>query len=146
MIEAQRSSDWTFARAREPLLAQWQPGELLYPEAAELRARWRVELGERGDLAAAIAIVDAQLQRVSLPRILLYRAEIAARDGRKDLAWLSLDALAEKGMAAMPAVLQRGLALARELGPPPSPDLPARLVRLANRRNAAAPGAAPLAD
>src|SRR5262249_40197671 len=115
-------------------------------EAAELRARWRVELGARDDLDAAIAIIDAQLETVSLPRILLYRAEIAARDGRRDLAWLSLHALTEKGMAAMPAVVQRGLALARELGAPPSPEIPARLARLANRRSAAAPGAAPFAD
>ncbi len=130
MIEAHRTSDPNAARERDALLAQWGPGELLYPEAAELRMRWRLERGGAGEIAAALEIADALLSCTSLPRLLLYRAEIAARLGRKDLAWLSLHALADDGARASPAVVARGRALARELGPPPSPEIVARLDRL----------------
>jgi spermidine synthase len=140
VVEAQRSGDPAFARAHDEPLAQWQPGELLYPEAAELRVRWRLELGEPADLGAALGIVDTVLEFGSLPRLLLFRAEIAAREGKTDVAWLSLHALAEKGMRATPAVAKRGLALARQLGPPLSVEIMPKLERIANRR-AAAPAA-----
>src|SRR5262249_6510707 len=52
VIDAQRSGDRAVARDREAALAQWQPGELLYPDAAELRVGWRLELGQPADLDA----------------------------------------------------------------------------------------------
>jgi hypothetical protein len=140
VVLGQRTPDLEFARAHDEQLAQWQPGELLYPEAAELRVRWRLELGERADLAPALGILDTRLEHGKLPRLLLFRAEIAARDGKTDLAWFSLDALGEAGIQSAPGVAKRGLALARELGPPPSEEIVAKLDRLASR-HAAGPSA-----
>jgi spermidine synthase len=134
VIEAQRASDSIPARERDALLAQWKPGELLYPEAAELRIRWRLEHGGATDFAAAMEIADTLLSCTSMPRLLLYRAELAARLGKNDVAWLSLHALSDEGARAAPAVIARSRALARELGPPPSPEIVARLDRLASRR------------
>jgi spermidine synthase len=132
VIETQRDDDWSRARANDALLAQWLPGELLYLEAAEQRLRWRLQLGERSDLEAGLPIVDTVLARGSLPRFLVYRAEIAARLERRDLAWVTLHALvSETTGRAAPAVAQRALALARSLGPPPIPGIGAALEQLA---------------
>jgi spermidine synthase len=135
VIEAQRG-DRQLARARDALLAQWQPGELLYSQAAEQRARWRLELGGPSELDEAMAILDTLLETRLLPRLFLLRAEIAARQGHRDVAWLSLQALSEHGAA--PGVAERGLALAQSLGPSPSRALLPKLDRLARRRAAAA--------
>jgi len=132
-----RRGDTAFARARDEQLAQWQPGELLYPEAAEERVRWRLERGEPGDFDAALPIVDAALECSPQPRLLLYRAEIAARSGRSGLAWLSLHALGERGLQVAPDVAARGLALAHRLGAPPTLETVANLDRLVHRRRAA---------
>ena len=82
-------------------------------------------------------IVDRVLESSVLPRLLLFRAEIAAREGNTDLAWLSLHALSEKGMQAAPAVAKRGLALSRKLGPPPNADLAAKIEGLVKQRGVA---------
>jgi spermidine synthase len=142
VIEAQRSGDRAVARERDEQLAAWQPGELLYPEAVELRARWRIERGEPADLATARELIDELLERISLPRLILFRAEIAAREGDSERAWLALAALGETGRRAVPAILRRGLDLARELGPPPSPEIVAKLDRIVHGR-APLPGPAP---
>ncbi len=135
VIDAQRSRDWARARARDPLLAQWQPGELLYADAAELRVRWRLEIGERAELDTAMQILDTLLARSSLPRLLLYRAEIAARVGAPRLAWLSLHALgADPSARAARPVAERAVELAHELGEPPSPDILPSLEQLSSRR------------
>jgi hypothetical protein len=124
VIDSLRHEDWARARARDALLAQWQPGDLLYLEATEQRVRWRIELGERADLEPALTLVDTVLTRTSLPRFLVYRAEIAARLGRPELAWLSLHALAaDSTTRAAPLVARRALALARKLGEPPLPAI-----------------------
>jgi hypothetical protein len=124
------------ARARRAARAM-AAGELLYAQAAELRARWRFALGGPDELADAAQIIDTLLESVSLPRLLLLRAELAARTRRPQVAWLSLQAISEHPRAASPAVAERGLALARELGPPPSPELVTRLEHLARRAAAA---------
>jgi hypothetical protein len=132
LIEAQRSDDSAVARNNDALLAQWQPGELLYLEAAEQRLRWRIALGEPADLEEAFAIVETVLARISLPRFLVYRAEIAARLERPNVAWLSLHALATDSTGrASPVIAQRALALARSLGEPPSPAIRIGLEQLA---------------
>jgi spermidine synthase len=138
VVEVER--DRGLARARDAVLALWQPGELLYPEAAEQRASWRLDRGEPTDLTEAIEIVDTILECAPMPRLLLFRAETAARSGNRELAWLSLHALSERGMGAAPGVKKRGLALARELGPPPSADIVAKLDRMARGRAARAQG------
>jgi hypothetical protein len=138
VIETQRREDWAAARANDALLAEWHPGELLYLEAAEQRLRWRLELGDRADLEPALAIVDTVIARNSLPRFLLYRAEIAARLDRRDLAWFSLHALiSDTTSRAAPVVAQRALALARELGEPPLPAIRVGLEQLARGGRAA---------
>jgi hypothetical protein len=72
------------------------------------------------------------LARISLPRFLVYRAEIAARLERRDVAWLSLHALATEATGrAAPAIAQRALALARSLGEPPAPAIRIGLEQLA---------------
>ena len=132
VIETVRHEDWARARANDALLAQWQPGEQLYLEAAEQRLRWRIELGERADLEPALALVDTVLTRASLPRFLVYRAEIAARLGRTELAWLSLHALAaDSNTRPAPQVAQRALDLAQKLGEPPLPAIRIGLEQLA---------------
>jgi hypothetical protein len=138
-VVASQRGDREIARANDALLAQWQPGELLYPQAAELRARWRLELGGPAEFDEAMAIIDPLLETVTLPRLLLLRAEVAARQGHRDVAWLSLQALGEQGRSAPPAVVQRGLTLAQGLGPPPSRELLSLLDRLARRPGAAVP-------
>jgi spermidine synthase len=132
VVEAQRRDDLADARARDALLAQWQPGELLYFEAAEQRVRWRLALGERADFEAAFEIVDTVIARIPLPRFLVYRAELAQRLDRRDVAWLTLHSLATEPVArAAPAVAQRALALAHELGEPPLPEIRTGLEQLA---------------
>jgi len=74
-----------------------------------------------------------------VPRLLLYRAEIAARRGQASVAWLSLHALGERAQNAARGVAERGLALARQLGPPPSPVFVAKLEAAAHGRAAALP-------
>ena len=139
VIEAKRAGDISAARARDAALAQWQPGELLFPDAAELRVRWRLDVGGPGELDAAMEIVESLLECTSAPRILLYRAEIAARQGKSRVAWFSLHALSEGGQRAAPGVAQRGLVLARQLGAPPSPVILAKLEATARRLAAAPP-------
>jgi spermidine synthase len=134
-----RDEHWAAgARARDALLAQWQPGEPLYLEAVEQRLRWRIELGDRADLEPGLAIVDTVLTRAQLPRFLLYRAEIAARLERPELAWLSLHSLAaDSNMRPAPQIAQRALALARELGEPPLPAIRVGLEQFAQRGSGA---------
>jgi spermidine synthase len=133
VIETVHDENWTRARANDALLAQWQPGEVLFLEAAEQRLRWRIELGEPAELEPAIAIVDTVLTRNSLPRFLVYRAEIAARLGRPDLAWLSLHAVAaDTNMRPAPQVAQRALDLVQKLGEPPLPAIRAGLDQFAH--------------
>ena len=95
VLEAQRRKDPAFARVHDDELAQWQPGELLFPEAGELRARWRFEIGEPSDRAEALRIVDSVLEPSPIPRMLLLRAELAAKEG-KDRPGLALAALARR--------------------------------------------------
>ncbi len=142
LIEALRSKDLSVARARDAQLAEWRPGDALYGEAVEQRVRWRLELGEPADLEAAMEILETLLERVSLPRLYLYRAEIAARQGNRDVAWRSLQALvSQPAMRAPPAVAERGLAVARALGDPPSPDVVSGLEQLKRGRAASGAGA-----
>jgi hypothetical protein len=113
VVETQRRRRLADARARDALLAQWQPGELLYLEAAEQRVRWRLALGERADFEAALEIVDTVIARTSLPRFLVYRAEIAARLDRRDSRGSRCTRSPTEPSRAPPAVAQRALALAR---------------------------------
>ena len=146
MIESRRRREsWEPTRAVDDQLAQWKPGELLYLEAADLRVGWRLALGSSSEFDEAMEILTPLIERVSLPRFLLYRAQIAMRQGRTTLAWVSLNALAASlvGRSA-PGVAAQGVALARELGEPPDPQILKQLQRIAHgRRPFGAQGMAP---
>ncbi len=142
VIEARRAlelreRDWGAIRALDAELARWQPGELLFEEAAELRVRWRVESGDPRDAADALPLADVLIARDSSAARLLLRARAAARAGRVDLAWITLDAL---GRSAPPrAVAADARALARELGAPPRGEILQRLSPRARRPAAGSP-------
>ncbi len=97
-------------------LARWQPGELLYPEAALARAHWRLATGDTEDAAAALAIVDALLHRQRSGAAYLARTEAARRTGQYDVAWVSLERLSELGSRkAERSDMAKGIALGRAM-------------------------------
>jgi spermidine synthase len=130
------------ARANEERLAQWRPGDLLYPEAAELRVRWRLELGGEAELREAYQILAPLIERAVLPRYLLYRARVAARLGDPRVAWISLQALSTSDRAS-PPVAAEAVALAMELGAPAESKVVQRLQRAMSGRPNPAPAGTP---
>jgi hypothetical protein len=131
------------ARANDERLAQWRPGDLLHPEAAELRVRWRLALGGEAELREAHQILAPLIERAVLPRYLLYRAQVAARLGDPRVAWISLQALSTSDRAS-PPVAAEAVALAMELGVPPDSKVVQRLQRaMGGGRPIPAPAASP---
>ncbi|MDG2333034.1 MAG: fused MFS/spermidine synthase [Myxococcota bacterium] len=85
-----KSGRWEEVAALDGALAQIQAGELIYPEAARLRARWRVASKSPEGAWEAVGIIDPLLARDRSPKDLLIRAKAAKIAGRGDYAWASL--------------------------------------------------------
>ena len=92
------------------------PCELLFPEAARLRAAWRIASGEPRAGDEALAIIDELLTRRTSAGHYLARAEAARLAGRTEYAWASLLRFADllPGEQARP-LAPRALEVARTL-------------------------------
>jgi len=103
-------------QALDESLSQWRPGELLFPEAARLRAAWRIASGEPRAGEEALAIIDGLLTRRTSAGDYLARAEAARLAGRTEYAWASLLRFADllPGEQARP-LAPRALEIARTL-------------------------------
>jgi spermidine synthase len=89
-------SDFRALRALEPELARVGAPSPLEPEAARLRARWRLAEGGAAQLREGLSILDEILARFpSRPRLEL-RAELAAAAGDVDAALASLAELVDR--------------------------------------------------
>jgi spermidine synthase len=95
---ANTSEDWEALRALDPALAGWHPGELMHPEAARLRAQWRIALpGAEAELAQQALEVLAPLLARSTSKVdLMLWASAAVRSGDPELAWAALDGVAQE--------------------------------------------------
>jgi spermidine synthase len=93
LAEAARAGsrgEWQKVRALDPLLANFQAGDLVFPEAARLRIDSRLATGSASEAAAALEIVDSVLRTGWRGEDLLRRARAAAGSDRGDLAWQML--------------------------------------------------------
>ncbi len=127
LIEGWRSAargDWDALRALDPALAGWQPGDLLHPEAARLRAQWRLSLAGAGAerAAEALALLEPLLARSGATGDLLLCAEAAGRAGRPALAWAALDRAVRDLRARDARQWGRAAAIARDLPEHPRGD------------------------
>jgi hypothetical protein len=121
----------------DDVLASFSPSELLYPEAAEVRARWRAAIGDEEEAREAAALISGLIARKSLPRNVLLYGQLMHRLGRIDAAWMALDSLSSVfATRSSPPIARRALALARELGPPPDDRIVPVLQRAAGGRRA----------
>ncbi|MEM7411793.1 MAG: fused MFS/spermidine synthase [Myxococcota bacterium] len=126
---------WNELRALDDDLATWRPGDLLYREANELRARWRFASGEPARLEEALTLVNEMLPRDYLPRHLLLRAELLWKTDRRDVAAATLDALAQLLSARpAPAIARRAASIARSLSPPAAASVITGLEQEARRQ------------
>ncbi|MCS5635139.1 MAG: fused MFS/spermidine synthase [Myxococcota bacterium] len=85
--------DWEQVRALDSLLAEVEPGTLAFPEAARLRARWRLDSGDPALAWEALTVLDVLITRDRDAADLLLRARAAAAAGRTEYAWASLSRL-----------------------------------------------------
>jgi hypothetical protein len=138
VIEARsQTDDFEASREVEDVLASFSPGELLYPEATEARARWRAAIGDEEEAREAAALISGLIARKSLPRNVLLYGQLMHRLGRIDAAWMALDSLSSVfATRSSPPIARRALALARELGPPPDDRIVPVLQRAAGGRRA----------
>jgi len=86
---------WEKVEALEGALAQIPTGDLIYPEATRVRARWRVASRDPEKAWEAVGLIDPLLARDRSPRDLLIRAEAAKFAGRYEYTWASLYRLAK---------------------------------------------------
>ncbi|MDE0885970.1 MAG: fused MFS/spermidine synthase [Myxococcota bacterium] len=84
------SGHWEEVSVLDGALAQVQVGHLVYPEAARLRAQWRIASGSPERAWEAVGLIDPLIARDRSPRDLLIRAKAAKLAGRADYAWASL--------------------------------------------------------
>ncbi len=123
---------WEEVRQADALAAAWKSNEILFSEAAELRARWRAAVGGPKEYEEAMEIVAGLIAKKPLPRYLLLYAQLAQLQGRPDVAWMALESLTNTFAArSSPAVARRALALAQELGDAPDPAIVSLLRRAA---------------
>jgi spermidine synthase len=130
-VDGERGPEsWEAVRAIEEQAASWQPDEILYPEAAELRTRWRAALGGPAEFDEATAILSALIARKPLPRYLVLYARLAQLRNRPEIAWMALDSLGSTfARRSSPSSARKALALADELGEPPNPEIIRNLKR-----------------
>jgi len=131
-----RGRDWAAVRERDRELARWRPGELLFREAVELRAGWRLAVGSAREAAEALPLVEALLPGDALPRHQLLRARAAVAAGERAAAWGSLEVIGRlPALSGNRRLARQALRLVPEIGAaPPAPAVLARLRALAGAR------------
>jgi spermidine synthase len=119
--EHSQRGEWQALAALDAALAQVRPGDVLFRNAQELRARWRVELGGIDNGAEALALVDVAIARGAPLPIYLLRARAAQLAEQPNAAWSSLAQIAEMlgHNAAAGQLARRALGVANQL-----PDCP----------------------
>ena len=125
--------DWDGLRALEPRLATLDVHDPAYPDAQRLRARWRLEVGDRPLLDEALAVIDRRLFPMSInPEDALLRARISVKQGNAAGALGSLSHATEWTARSAGA---RTAARVREILPtvPQAPDV-ASFRRMLERR------------
>ncbi len=118
--------DWSRVAELDAEIAQIGRGDPLFREASRLRARWRLESGDRSHAAEAVAIEDAVLRNFWHGEDALLHARAAVAAGLPESAWPTLARIAE-------------LAPPTERGS----DLMKRALEIADRLAADGAGAAP---
>jgi hypothetical protein len=112
---ANTAEDWEALRAQDAALAEWLPGDLLFPEAARLRAQWRISLPGAELASEAFDLLEPLLRRSTASADLLLFATAATRAGRSDDAWATIDRLARSLRSRDVREWARVSELAREL-------------------------------
>ncbi len=119
-LEARR--DWEGLRALEPRLAAIEVRNAAYPDAQRLRARWRLELGDRALLEEGLDLIDRRLLPISIsPDDAILRARLSTKLGNGAAALAALNQATEWTLrSAQP----RTAARVREVLPlvPPTPE------------------------
>jgi spermidine synthase len=107
--EHARAREWTALAALEPALATARATDLWAPEAARLRARWRLQLddGRAEHAREALALIDEALHASSDPELRRMRLDCALLLGDADLLTESARAVA-KGVASRSSRAARG--------------------------------------
>jgi spermidine synthase len=89
-LEAQ--GDWEALRALEPTLAAVGVYDPAYPDAQRLRARWRLEVGDRAALEESLNLIDRRLFPISLnPEDAILRARVSIKLGNGPAALSALN-------------------------------------------------------
>ncbi len=114
-----RAGEWLQLQALDARLSEVAAGSTLYPEAARLRASWR--LASRAPVRGweAVELIDVLIARDQNPWDLLLRAEGAGLSGRSDYAWASLSRLSSsmKRASNRKHLAKKALQLASKLPP-----------------------------
>jgi spermidine synthase len=126
--ERERAADWAGIRDLDADLAALQPRDPLHPEAARLRAAWRLRAG--GDAAEGLAILDRISITLAHPGLLLLRSRLALAAGFPEAAVANLSDALRAGRRR-PEVAREALAVLDEI--PPAPGLDAYRARLRER-------------
>ena len=79
---SRRDADWEALRALEPRFAGVAVTDPAYPDAQRLRARWRLEVGDRRLLEEGVDMIDRRLFPMSIsPDDAILRARLSAKLG-----------------------------------------------------------------
>ena len=120
-LESRR--DWEGLRALEPRFTSIAVQDPAYPDAQRLRARWRLEIGDRAQLEEGVALIDMRLFPMSInPDDAILRARLSAKVGN---AGGALGSLSHATEWTTRSAAQRTAARVREVLPlvPPAPEL-----------------------
>jgi len=126
-----RAGDWSKLQALDAPLSEVAAGSMLFPEAARLRAAWRLASSDPARSWEAVKLIDVLIARDQNPWDLLLRAEGAGLSGRTDYAWASLSRLSSSMMRASnrKQLAKRALKLATRLPPGNSSDVIVRRLK-----------------
>jgi len=136
-LDRHAAADWQGLQELDGELAQWRPADLLFTEAARLRAAWRIASGEASAGEQALQIIDVLLTRRAAPIDYLTRAEAAHLAGRPAHAWVALERFLEILPRHQSAreLAPRALEIARKLEPDSNSDATLKLLEQAARRS-----------
>jgi hypothetical protein len=84
--------NWEGLRALEPRFAAIEAHDPAYPDAQRLRARWRLEAGDRALLEEGLALIDRRLLPLSIfPDDAILRARLSVKLGNGPAALSALN-------------------------------------------------------
>ncbi len=116
------AGEWPALRALDVELASFAPKDLLYPEAARLRAQWRLAEPAPALAAEALALLEPVLQTQSVRADLLLWARAAAQAGRNEQAWAALEMISQDPTPAAASTRRGAVELSRKLPEHPQAD------------------------